>query len=86
MPFEVEQGALRDILRHIELAERFTLGHTFESFKNDELHVYAVTRCLEVISEASRRLSNKLKARLIPASHGKRWLEREMFTATTIRT
>jgi|SRR6516225_2401764 uncharacterized protein with HEPN domain len=63
MPSEAEQGALRDILRHIELAERFTRAHTFETFQSDELHLYAVTRCLEVISEASRRLSDELKAR-----------------------
>ena len=63
MPSDAEQGALRDILRHIELAERFTEGHTFEHFQKDELHLYAVTRCLEVISEASRRLSDELKAR-----------------------
>ena len=63
MPFEREQGAVRDILRHIDLAERFTHGHTFESFQRDELHLYAVTGCLEVISEASRRLSDELKAR-----------------------
>src|SRR5262245_56843908 len=63
MPSETEQGVLRDILRHIDLAERFTRGHTLESFQSDELHLYAVTRCLEVISEASRRLSDALKAR-----------------------
>ena len=63
MPSEAEQGALRDILRHIDLAERFTRAHTAESFRSDELHLYAVTRCLEVISEASRRLSEEMKQR-----------------------
>lgn len=63
MPSEVEQSALRDILRQIDLAERFTEGHTSETFQLDELHLYAVTRCLEVVSEASRRLSDELKAR-----------------------
>jgi uncharacterized protein with HEPN domain len=63
MPSEVEQSALRDILRQIELAERFTKGHDFRSFQNDELHLYAATRCLEIISEASRRLSDELKRR-----------------------
>jgi uncharacterized protein with HEPN domain len=63
MPSEAERDALRDVLRHIDLAERFTQGHTFESFHDDELHLYAVTRCLEIISEASRRLSDELKAR-----------------------
>lgn len=63
MPSDTDRGVLRDILRHIELAERFTRCHTFETFNSDELHLYAVTRCLEVISEASRRLSDELKAR-----------------------
>src|SRR3954469_24717421 len=63
MPSEAEQGVLSDILRHIDLAERFTKCHTFETFQNDELHLYAVTRCLEVISEASRPLSDQLKSR-----------------------
>jgi uncharacterized protein with HEPN domain len=63
MPSDTDHGVLRDILRHIELAQRFTRGHTFETFNSDELHLYAVTRCLEVISEASRRLSDELKAR-----------------------
>jgi uncharacterized protein with HEPN domain len=63
MPSDTDHGVLRDILHHIELAERFTRDHTFETFKSDELHLYAVTRCLEVISEASRRLSDELKAR-----------------------
>ena len=63
MPSDTDQGVLRDILRHIELAERFTRDLTFETFSSDELYLYAVTRCLEVISEASRRLSDELKAR-----------------------
>jgi len=54
---------LRDILLNIDLAERFIEGQTFESLQSDELHLYAVIRCLEIISEASRRLSPELKAR-----------------------
>jgi uncharacterized protein with HEPN domain len=38
-------------------------GSTPASFKHDIRTVYAVTRCLEIISEASRRLPNDLKAR-----------------------
>jgi uncharacterized protein with HEPN domain len=63
MPSEIDRAVRGDILRHIELAERFSRGHTFETFRSDELYLYAVTRCLEVISEASRRLSDDLKAR-----------------------
>jgi uncharacterized protein with HEPN domain len=63
MPFDTEGDALRDILRHIELAEQFTEGLDYESFHSDLLKLYAVTRCLEIISEASRRISGTRKAR-----------------------
>ena len=36
---------------------------SYEAFAADERTLYAVTRCLEIISEASRRLPDKLKAR-----------------------
>jgi uncharacterized protein with HEPN domain len=55
--------ALRDILHHIDLATSFTEGFGRDSFKSDIRTVYAVTRCLEIISEASRRLPDDLKAR-----------------------
>jgi uncharacterized protein with HEPN domain len=63
MPSDSDSGALQDILRHIDLAEQFGHGQTQERFQADTLRVYAVTRCLEIISEASRRLSDGLKAR-----------------------
>lgn len=55
--------ALRDMAHHIELATSFVAGTTFAAFKDDLRTLYAVTRCLEIISEASRRLSAELKAR-----------------------
>jgi uncharacterized protein with HEPN domain len=63
MPSDAELNALADILHHIELAQTFSKDFDFESFHVDTLRVYAVTRCLEIISEASRRLSDALKAR-----------------------
>lgn len=60
---ETERGALRDMLHHIGMAEQFAQGRTFESLRDDLMPLYAVTRCLEIISEASRRLSDELKAR-----------------------
>jgi uncharacterized protein with HEPN domain len=54
---------LIDIQHHIALAQNFTAGTTYEAFKDDLLRLYAVTRCLEIISEASRRLPGELKAR-----------------------
>src|ERR1700730_3200104 len=58
-----ELSALRDILHNISLAQHFTQGQDFESFRDDVMRLDAVTRCLEIISEASRRLSEALKAR-----------------------
>ncbi len=63
MPSKATETALRDILHHIGLAEHFITGLDRTAFGNDARTVYAVTRCLEIISEASRRLPAELKAR-----------------------
>jgi uncharacterized protein with HEPN domain len=63
MPSDPTERALRDILYHIDLTASFVEGLDREAFKVDLRAFYAVTRCLEIISEASRRLSNELKAR-----------------------
>jgi len=54
---------LSDIRHNIELANAFTAGMPYDAFKDDMLRLYAVIRCLEIISEASRRLPDELKAR-----------------------
>ena len=56
------RAALVDILRNIELAESFVDDITLEQFADDVLRVYATTRALKIISEASRRLPDDLKA------------------------
>ncbi|MBL8908948.1 MAG: DUF86 domain-containing protein [Rhizobiales bacterium] len=63
MPFDAEVSALRDSSRHIELAQRFVAGVDYSEFQSDLMRLYAVVRRLEVISEASRRLSSELKSR-----------------------
>ncbi len=63
MPSDHTERALRDILHPIDLAQRFVEGLDREAFKADVRAFYAVTRCLEIISEASRRLPNELKAK-----------------------
>jgi uncharacterized protein with HEPN domain len=63
MPFSPTVAALHDILHHIDLATRFAAGIDRAAFKKDERTVYAITRCLEIISEASRRLPDELKVR-----------------------
>ena len=63
MPSERADGTLRDILHHIDLATEFAGALDRETFAADLRTVYAVIRCLEIISEASRRLPEGLKAR-----------------------
>jgi uncharacterized protein with HEPN domain len=63
MPSKPADTALRDILHHIDLAAKFSAGFDQASFRQDIKTVYAVTRCLEIISEASRRLPDDMKAR-----------------------
>jgi uncharacterized protein with HEPN domain len=63
MPSDSATAALRDIEYHIDLASRFVAGLGFEAFRNDTRTLYAVTRCLEIISEASRRVPAETKAR-----------------------
>ena len=55
--------ALRDIAHHIDLAVHFAASFDYDRFRDDLRTVYAVTRCLEIISEASRRLPDEFKAR-----------------------
>src|ERR1700682_564179 len=63
MPSNAANYAIRDILHHIDLATQFVTGLGNEAFLGDVRTVYAVIRCLEIISEASRRLPDDLKAR-----------------------
>ncbi|ABD85849.1 HepT-like ribonuclease domain-containing protein [Rhodopseudomonas palustris] len=63
MRSDASLAALRDIRNHIDLATRFIEGYDLAGFKADLRTLYAVTRCLEIISEASRRLSDDVKVR-----------------------
>ncbi len=60
---EATRRWLADIRHHIVMAQEFVSGISAETFKNDNLRRYAVTRCLEIISEASRRLPEEMKDR-----------------------
>ena len=62
MPSDI-LGILGDIEAHVDLAVQFTAGLDYAAFCEDTRTIYAVTRCLEIISEASRRLPDDLKMR-----------------------
>jgi uncharacterized protein with HEPN domain len=63
MPFDRTLGVLQDIRHNIELARSFSAGLTLSIFRADQKTVYAVIRCFEIISEASRQLPSELKER-----------------------
>ena len=48
---------------NITLARSFVEGFEYEGFRDNQLVFYAVTRALEIISEASRRLPVAVKER-----------------------
>jgi uncharacterized protein with HEPN domain len=58
---EKESGALRDMLRHIDLAEQFAQGQSYEGLRDNLQALYAVIRSLEIISEASRRAVRRVE-------------------------
>jgi uncharacterized protein with HEPN domain len=55
--------ALYDIRDNCRLATEFVAGMSFEVFAADRRSFYAVTRALEIISEAARRLPAGLRER-----------------------
>jgi uncharacterized protein with HEPN domain len=55
--------ALTDIRDNIRLADQFAVGLSVEALKGDRRSFYAITRCLEIISEAAHRLPQGLRNR-----------------------
>ena len=63
MPSRDSRRALLDIQDNILLAQSFIGGASAEEFAADVRTIYAVIRCLEIISEASRRVDETVRAR-----------------------
>lgn len=85
MRSERTDGVLHDILHHVNLATRFAEGLDREAFTADVRTVYAVTRCLEIISEASRRLPTELRLG-IRISRGSKWPQQETSIVMIMKT
>ena len=65
MPSKPEnpRAYLLHIRDNVILARSFAGDLNYEGFRSNRLVFYAVTRALEIISEASRRLPDGIKAR-----------------------
>ncbi|MFN7931963.1 MAG: HepT-like ribonuclease domain-containing protein [Bryobacteraceae bacterium] len=61
MPSKNPEQRLRDILENVEAVSEFISSMDFETFRGSRQTIYAVTRALEIISEASRRLPDDFK-------------------------
>ena len=62
-PTPKEVLAWRAIRDNVVLAQSFVAGMTLEQFQLDRRSFYAVTRCLEIVSEAARRLRGSQQER-----------------------
>ncbi len=60
---EAGRDALLGIPENAEAARDFVAGMSFATLEADRRTVYAVTRCLEIISEASRRVDADTRTR-----------------------
>lgn len=58
-----DSAYLRHILEAIQKVERYTVGFTEETFRNDDLVSDATVREIEVIGEAARNISDAAKGR-----------------------
>ncbi|WP_342764386.1 DUF86 domain-containing protein [Thermococcus sp. M36] len=54
---------IKDILEHIEKAQRFVEGMDFQEFIRDEKTMYAVIRCIEIIGEAAKAVPAEIRAK-----------------------
>ncbi len=54
---------LKDILQASQNARRFVQGLTYEQFAADIEKIYAVTRALEIIGEATKKIPASLRKR-----------------------
>jgi uncharacterized protein with HEPN domain len=63
MPSNRASLALFDIRDNAKLTQQFMAGVTLDAFMTDRRTFYAVTHCIEIISEAARRLPASLRDR-----------------------
>ena len=55
--------SLRDILDHMEKAQRFVNGMDYPVFVTDEKTSYAVVRVIEIIGEATKQIPTDIRER-----------------------
>jgi uncharacterized protein with HEPN domain len=84
MPTASAAAALTDILNAILIIRQQMADATLAAFEADKPKRWIVERGIEIISEASRRLPQELKARH-PRYRGRRWQASATCCATSSR-
>ena len=54
---------LVDIIEHMNYAEEFIRDMTFDEFKSDKKTVLSVTKCIEVVGEATKHIPDQIRER-----------------------
>ena len=52
---------IEDIIEHMNYAEEFIKNLTFEEFANDKKTVLSVTKCIEVVGEATKHIPDSIR-------------------------
>jgi uncharacterized protein with HEPN domain len=68
---------IEDIIEHMNFAEEFINNLTFEEFANDKKTVLSVTKCIEVVGEATSTFRIRSE-KSTPIFHGTIWRESEI--------
>ncbi|AQR60965.1 hypothetical protein BZG35_04310 [Brevundimonas sp. LM2] len=66
MPSDTDRQAWRDIADHGALAHDWAVEVDAEAFARDLMRFHATVRCLEIVSEAARRLSEPARSDDLP--------------------
>ena len=52
---------IEDIIEHMNYAEEFIEIMTFEEFANDKKTVLSVTKCIEIVGEATKHIPDSIR-------------------------
>jgi uncharacterized protein with HEPN domain len=52
---------IEDIIEHISYADEFIKYMIFEEFANDKKTILSVTKCIEVVSEATKHVPDSIR-------------------------
>ncbi len=69
-------SCIEDIIEHMNYAEEFIKNLTFEEFVNDKKTVLSVTKCIEVVGEATKHIPDSIRKKY-PEIPWNEWRESE---------